>query len=138
LRGMQALGFSGMSAGRLGQYRPKFTQINTYPENGRSHYLGPHLANPRFLSAYCRISFGGITVGVPVVSDKIDLGSEVAPVEPKRPAEKSGQEARSGKSHRSTNLHRAVKQSANLKQTNPSGNRTSHLRRRNGVLSSRG
>ena len=42
-----------MSAGRLGQYRHKFLQINTYPENGRSHYLGPHLKNPRFMSAYC-------------------------------------------------------------------------------------
>lgn len=77
LRGMQALGFSGMSAGRLGQFRHKFIQLNTYPENGRSHYLGPHLKNPRFLSAYCRIAFGGITSGVPVTADKIDLGKEL-------------------------------------------------------------
>ena len=80
--GRQALGYVGMSAGRLGQYRPKFQQINTYPENGRSHYLKPHLQNPRFLSAYCCISYGGITSGVPVVSDKIDLGSETAPAVP--------------------------------------------------------
>lgn len=79
-RGCQALGFSGMSAGRLGQYRHKFLQINTYPENGRSHYLGPHLKNPRFMAAYCSTAFGGITSAVPVAGSKVELTEPVAPV----------------------------------------------------------
>jgi hypothetical protein len=157
LRGMQALGFSGMSAGRLGQYRPKFIQINTYPENGRSHYLGPHLKNPRFLSAYCCTSFGGITSGVPVVSSKVDLSTENVPPAPAiqsapakkedeptlaEPPVKEEKEAnaaeKSGQDARSTKPQKSAKRAVNSKQTTSSGNRTSHLRRRDGVLSSRG
>jgi hypothetical protein len=154
--GRQALGYVGMNGGRLGQYRHKFTQINTYPENGKSHYLKQHLENPRFLSAYCCIAFGGITSGTPTTAQKIDLGKELAEAaqeesvtkapakkviaskkedeptlaEPvtakaksKKVAEGSGQEARS---------------TTPRKSAKPSGSRTSHLRRGNGVLRSRG
>jgi hypothetical protein len=159
LRGMQALGFSGMNAGRLGQFRHKFCQLNTYPENGRSHYLGPHLANPRFMSAYCGIAFCGVTSGVPTTADKINLDQELAeaakeeavakaPVkksvkakkedeptlaEPQTEAvqEKEVVSAKSGQEARSATPRKSVKATS-------SGNRTSHLRRRDGVLSSRG
>lgn len=101
-RGCQALGYVGMNAGRLGQYRHKFCQICTYPENGRSHYLGPHLKNPRFMSAYCCTAFGGITSGLPVVGDKVEMDEAVAepappaapaapPAEPAMPAKKEGE-----------------------------------------------
>jgi len=57
-RGRQAIGLTGMRASCLGQYRDKLCQQTTYPENGRSHYLGPHLKNARFVSALCCLSFG--------------------------------------------------------------------------------
>jgi hypothetical protein len=123
-RGCEALGYVGMNAGRLGQYRHKFCQVNTYPENGTSHYLGPHLENPRFMSAYCCTAFGGITSGVPAVGTQVDVIEKPAapaceepvakpaittkkedeptlaepPVEEAKQPEKSGQEARSTKS----------------------------------------
>lgn len=151
-RGMQALGFSGMSANRLGQYRPKFIQLNTYPENRRSHYLGPHLKNPRFMSAYCCIAFGGINIGVPVAGTRVDMTEPAVPAEPAVPmqpaiapkkegeptlaeppvdapkadeAKTSGQDVRSGKSRKSA------------RQSLPSGSRTGQ-RRGNGVASTRG
>jgi hypothetical protein len=156
-RGCQALGFSGMSASRLGQYRHKFLQINTYPENGRSHYLGPHLKNPRFMAAYCSTAFGGITSAVPVVGTTVELAEPAAPIEetpatppappvppaaaPKKESEptlaeppvvqpKADEVKTSGQEVHSS------KKSAQRGAT--SGSRVSHLRRRNGVLNSRG
>jgi hypothetical protein len=157
LRCMQALGFSGMSAGRLGQYRHKFVQINTYPENGRSHYLGPHLANPRFMSAYCGIAFGGINAGVPTQAAKLDLTEKLVeaakesakPVAKKTIAAKKDEEptlaapvadkakakemaSESGQEARSAKPRKSARQSV------PAGNRTSHLRRGNRMSISRG
>ncbi|MDZ4656551.1 MAG: hypothetical protein SH868_03115 [Bythopirellula sp.] len=91
-RGCPALGYVGMNAGRLGQYRHKLCQLNTYPENGRSHYLKQHLKNPRFLSAYCCIAFGGITSGVPTTASIINLGKElVEAAQEEAAAEKEGE-----------------------------------------------
>jgi len=56
--GRQAIGLTGINATCLGEYRDKLCQMNTYPENARSHYLGPHLENPRFISALCCLTFG--------------------------------------------------------------------------------
>jgi hypothetical protein len=156
LRGCPALGYSGMSVGRLGQYRHKFLQINTYPENGRSHYLGPHLANPRFMSAYCCTAFGGITSGMPVAGTKVELAEPAAPVkEPAAPPAPPAPPANAPKKESEPTLAeppvvepkddevktsgqeaRSSKKSA--KHATVSGSRTSHLRRRDGVHGSRG
>lgn len=77
-RGQQALGYVGMPARCLGQYRYKLCQINTYPENGRSHYLKPHLKNNRFVSAYCCIAFGGGTSCQPGIAKKLDFKQALA------------------------------------------------------------
>ncbi len=90
LHGRQALGYVGMSAGRLGQYRHKFCQLNTYPENKTSHYLGAHLSNPRFMSAYCCIAFGGITAGVPTTGSQIQLGKELVEMDDAEAANQEG------------------------------------------------
>jgi hypothetical protein len=157
-RGMQALGFSGMSARRLGQYRHKFVQINTYPENRRSHYLGPHLKNPRFMSAYCCIAFGGINAGIPVQDAKIDMTKELveAAKESAKPAAKKSiaakkddeptlaQPVAADKSdanevaNESGQDVRSAKPRKSARQSVPAGSRTSHLRRGNRMAISRG
>jgi pimeloyl-ACP methyl ester carboxylesterase len=170
-RGYEALGYAGMNGGRLGQYRHKFCQLNTYPENGRSHYLGPHLKNPRFVSAYCCIAFGGIHVGVPTTASTINLDAELTeaaeeqavtkksvkraispavkkeeeptlaePVSEKNKevATQSGQEARAAAPRKSAQQSTHSVKAVSKKTGGSSGNRTSHLRRRNGVLGSRG
>lgn len=140
-RGCQALGFSGMSASRLGQYRHKFLQINTYPENGRSHYLGPHLANPRFMAAYCCTAFGGIASAVPVAGSKVELSE---PVEETPVATPTAKPAIAPKKEDEPTLaeppvEEPVEDSASssspaIKEVAPSGSRVGHLRRRDGVL----
>jgi hypothetical protein len=54
----EAIGYIGVNANCLGKYRSKLCQQTTYPENGRSHYLKPHLKNTRFVAALCCLSFG--------------------------------------------------------------------------------
>ncbi len=78
--GRQALGYIGLPARCLGQYRHKLCQMNTYPENGKSHYLGPHLKNNRFLSALCCISFGGCHGYVPKSGEENEAPELAEPV----------------------------------------------------------
>ena len=65
-RNCPAIGVIGINANRLGQYRSKLCQQTTYPENGRFHYLKPHLDNVRFVSALCCLSFQNATNCVPM------------------------------------------------------------------------
>ena len=140
-RGCQALGYVGMSGRRLGANQHKLCQLNTYPENKTSHYLGPHLENPRFLRTLCCIAYGGTSAGTPTVAAKNNIGTEldklVAAVgvekevvnKPVTPA-KTASKIAVAKS--------AQKKSSATKQAARSGNRTSHLRSRNGLRGARG
>lgn len=152
-RGCEALGYSGMNAARLGQYRPKFWQVNTYPENGRSHYLGPHLNNPRFLSAYCCMAFGGISASVPVVPSVAEVSAPAVaePVAEKQPSSEPVEPAPPTPARREdeptpaeTPVAEHVDEDATGSKSpavgSPatSGNRASHLRSRNRMSRSRG
>jgi len=56
-RSRRALGVTGLNAKRLGQYRSKLCQQTMTVDVGKSHYLKPHLASTRFVSALCCLSF---------------------------------------------------------------------------------
>ena len=75
-RNCPAIGVKGINANRLGEYRSKLCQQTTYPENGRSHYLKPHLDNVRFVSALCCLSFQNCTNCVPMAAKDVPLPDE--------------------------------------------------------------
>jgi hypothetical protein len=56
-RGRPAIGITGLGANRMGQYRNKVCQFTTTSDVHRSHFLGPHLDSPRFMSMLCGLSF---------------------------------------------------------------------------------
>ncbi len=56
-RGQQAAGYTGICAGRLGQYAHKLCQQKLTQDVGRSHYMRPHLASTQMISAICRTAF---------------------------------------------------------------------------------
>ena len=56
-RDCPAIGITGLSANRLGQYRDKLCQLTVTSDVHRSHFLGPHLNSPRLMAALCGLSF---------------------------------------------------------------------------------
>lgn len=77
----QAMGKVGINSSRLGPYRHKLVQVNCHPENRTSHYLRPHLNNPRFMSALCCVAFKGATYRPPVQSELPTLQATESPEE---------------------------------------------------------
>ncbi len=56
-RGQEALGYTGMCASRLGPYSHKLFQQKLTEDVGKSHYIKPHLASERMISAICNTAF---------------------------------------------------------------------------------
>jgi hypothetical protein len=155
-RGCQALGCVGMSGRPLGPNCHKLYQLCTYPENRRSHYLGPHLKNQRFMSALCRVSYGGCRTAAPtavgeevVISEKpIQAETEPTVAEPVKEQPTPASAAADAKPQEAAPAvetpaavpapEPAVEKAEpkESRKTAPSRNRTSHLRR-NGVFRSR-
>ncbi len=57
LRGQQAVGYTGICASRLGPYADKLFQQKLTEDVGRSHYMQPHLASNKMISAICQTAF---------------------------------------------------------------------------------
>lgn len=57
LRGRKALGVTGLTVSRLGQYAYKLCMQTMTADVGKSHYIAPHLASTRFVSVLCCIAF---------------------------------------------------------------------------------
>ena len=56
-RNQQAMGYVGLRAARLGPYAHKLYQHKLTEDVKRSHYMRPHLASTRMISAICRTAF---------------------------------------------------------------------------------
>ncbi len=56
-RGQQAAGYTGLCAARLGPYADKLFQQKLTEDVGTSHYIKPHLASDRMVSAICHVAF---------------------------------------------------------------------------------
>jgi hypothetical protein len=69
-RDCQAIGITGLSANRLGQYRDKLCQLTMTSDVHRSHFLGPHLNSTRLMSALCCLSFPQCQASTPVALGK--------------------------------------------------------------------
>ncbi|QEG32822.1 hypothetical protein [Bythopirellula goksoeyrii] len=138
--GRQALGFIGMPARCLGEYRHKLCQMNTYPENKKSHYLSAHLKNNRFVSALCCIAFGGskpMIAKVNVATELANASKETAKEEEPLPAiDDLAIEAQSAAdTEEVAEEKQAPSNRVASSKTSRSGSRSSH--RRNGVFGSR-
>lgn len=155
-RGCQALGCVGMSGRPLGVNRHKLYQMCTYPENRRSHYLGPHLKNQRFVSALCCVAFGGTrTAAPPVAGEEVVISEKPVQAESEptvaEPAKEQPTPAPSASEAKTPDPAPAVETPAadpapepvvekvepkESRKTAPSRSRTSYLRR-NGVFRTR-
>lgn len=58
-RGQEAMGYTGLCAARLGPYAHKLFQQRLTEDVGTSHYMKPHLASDRMISAICGTAFPG-------------------------------------------------------------------------------
>ena len=56
-RGQEAAGYTGICASRLGPYAHKLDQDRLTDDVKRSHYMRPHLASAKMISAVCRTAF---------------------------------------------------------------------------------
>ncbi len=56
-RGQQAAGYTGICASRLGPYADRLFQQKLTEDVGTSHYIRPHLASDRMVSAICHVAF---------------------------------------------------------------------------------
>jgi pimeloyl-ACP methyl ester carboxylesterase len=56
-RGQEAAGYTGICASRLGPYAHKLFQQKLTEDVGTSHYIKPHLASNRMISAICQTAF---------------------------------------------------------------------------------
>lgn len=56
-RGQEAAGYTGICASRLGPYSHKLFQQKLTDDVKRSHYMKPHLASTRMISAICQTAF---------------------------------------------------------------------------------
>ncbi len=56
-RGQEAAGYTGICAARLGPYAHKLFQQKLTEDVGKSHYIKPHLASERMVSAICNTAF---------------------------------------------------------------------------------
>ncbi len=56
-RGQEAMGYTGICAARLGQYANKLFQQRLTEDVKKSHYIRPHLASTRMISAICKTAF---------------------------------------------------------------------------------
>lgn len=58
-RGQEAAGYTGICASRLGPNAHKLFQQKLTEDVGRSHYMRPHMASVRMISAVCQTAFNG-------------------------------------------------------------------------------
>jgi pimeloyl-ACP methyl ester carboxylesterase len=56
-RGQEAAGYTGICAARLGPYADKLFQQKLTEDVGKSHYIRPHLASDRMITAVCNTAF---------------------------------------------------------------------------------
>ncbi len=56
-RSKEAMGLTGVCQSRLGPYSHKLLQHNLTEDVRKSHYMRPHLASDRMMSAICRTAF---------------------------------------------------------------------------------
>lgn len=56
-RGQESMGYTGVCASRLGPYAHKLCQHKLTEDVKRSHYMRPHLASNRMMTAVCQTAF---------------------------------------------------------------------------------
>lgn len=63
-RGQEAAGYIGICAASLGPYSHKLLQQRLTEDVGKSHYMEPHLASERMITAICNLAFPASQTGL--------------------------------------------------------------------------